>query len=460
MQRPAMEWWRPGVARDLPEPAAPEAGGAPRPGLSFWALMAFTFILLLAPQERIPALAPLRIAMAAAALAVGAHVLTRLVRGRAVIDFTPAMGFLAGLLAWALVTLPFSQWPGGSLSFLTGDFLKTVVIFVLLANVIDSLPALKRTVWALVLMAIPLALVTVKNFAAGVVLETGDRVAGYTSGLTANPNDMALMLNLILPLCIGLFLASRSARWRLALGLVACLLIGAVVATFSRGGFLTLVVIALCYAWRLRQRPERRWLVAAALAGLLALPLLPSQYFDRISTIVHIEEDRTHSAQTRLSDLKAALSYSAKNPVFGAGIGMGALAMNAERGEMWTEVHNVYLQILVELGLPGLLLYLLLFRQCFRATGAVIRRHAGQASGNLMFHIAEGLRISLIAFAVAALFHPVAYHFYFYYIAGLALAAGGIAARGAGFSRGTAVGAEARGTGARGQGDGRQWWSP
>ena len=40
-----------------------------------------------------------------------------------------------------------------------------------------------------------------------------------------------------------------------------------------------------------------------------------------------------------------------------------------------------------------------------------------------MFLLAEGIPVSLIAFAVAAFFHPVAYHHYFYYVAGLALAA-------------------------------------
>ena len=32
------------------------------------------------------------------------------------------------------------------------------------------------------------------------------------------------------------------------------------------------------------------------------------------------------------------------------------------------------------------------------------------------------MRIGLLAFAVAGLFHPVAYYFYFYYLAGLAVA--------------------------------------
>jgi hypothetical protein len=37
-------------------------------------------------------------------------------------------------------------------------------------------------------------------------------------------------------------------------------------------------------------------------------------------------------------------------------------------------------------------------------------------------HLAQGVQIALIAFAVAAFFHPIAYQFYFFSIGGLALA--------------------------------------
>jgi len=106
---------------------------------------------------------------------------------------------------------------------------------------------------------------------------------------------------------------------------------------------------------------------------------------------------------------------------------MNVLVLNELRGETWTAVHNVYLQILVELGLPGLLLFLLLYGRCFRATGNALRSEEADRSTGL-FHIAEGLRVSLIAFGVAAMFHPVAYHFYFYIFAGLAIAAEAICA--------------------------------
>jgi probable O-glycosylation ligase (exosortase A-associated) len=388
--------------------------------------MVFTFILLLAPQERIPALAPFRIAMVSGLAALVLHVVSRLSRGLPVIAFTPAVVCMACLVGWAVVTIPFSYWPGGSVAFLLGEYLKPVVIFVLLANAIDRPALLKQLAWGLVLMTVPLAVVTLENFLEGEFLPGAERVAGYASGLTGNPNDMALWLNLMLPLCAALFLTAQSAGRRLLLASMACLFVAAIVATFSRAGFLTLTVIALCYLWRLRARPERAWLLGGLILAVAALPFLPSNYVDRMSTIVDIEEDRSRSAQIRFEDTKAALRLGVKNPVVGAGVGMGALAMNEERGASWTEIHNVYLQLMVELGLPGVVLFLFLLGYCLRATGQVLRGGVDERVGDGLFHLAEGLRVSLIAFAVAALFHPVAYHFYFYYVASLAVAAGAI----------------------------------
>jgi O-antigen ligase len=103
---------------------------------------------------------------------------------------------------------------------------------------------------------------------------------------------------------------------------------------------------------------------------------------------------------------------------------MNALAVNEIRGATWTLVHNAYLEYAVELGLAGLFLFLMLLVTCLRTVRRV--RWRAQARPDLaeLSWLAEGISIALVAFAVAAFFHPVAYHFYFYCLAGLAIAAG------------------------------------
>jgi hypothetical protein len=68
-------------------------------------------------------------------------------------------------------------------------------------------------------------------------------------------------------------------------------------------------------------------------------------------------------------------------------------------------------------------LFLLLFAGCLRAAGIVERTRRAAGVDDLLTRLAGAARVSLIAFAVAAVFYPVAYNAYFYFIAGLALAA-------------------------------------
>ena len=99
MKQAAVEWWRPVAESTRPDERSAQATAQPfeRQGLSFWALMAFTFILLLAPQDRFPVLAPMRIAMLSAVIAIAAHVLSRMASGQRILSFTPAEGYALGL---------------------------------------------------------------------------------------------------------------------------------------------------------------------------------------------------------------------------------------------------------------------------------------------------------------------------------------------------------------------------
>lgn len=423
---PETGWWRPA----LPAPAAGAlaAGSEPaEPGsrVPFVALMAFTAVLLIAPQSLVPALAPLRPGLLTAAAALAAYLLDCVLRGRPALHPTPELKVTAALAGWAVVTVPLSSWPGGSLSFLLESYFKTLVIFWLLASVVNTPRRLRQSTWVLCLLSVPLAAFAVREYLSGRFVDQGPvkRIFSYEAPLTANPNDLALMLNLILPLAAALALGEGRPALRLLALAIAVVAAAGVIVTFSRAGFLTLMVSGVITMFRLLRRPERGWGVAILAAAIIALPLLPSGYVDRLSTITDIEADPTGSAQERWGDTRAAIAYVAGHPIFGAGVGMNILALNEVRGPLWKEVHNVYLEYAADLGLPGLVLFLVLFRLCLRAAGEARRRAAGRKGGRPVMLLAEGLQTSLAAFAVAGLFHPVAYDFYFYYIAGLALGA-------------------------------------
>src|SRR6266850_649704 len=415
-------WWRAGV-QEIHLAESEDPGSR----VTFWALIAFTFVLLLAPQAFLPALAPLHLGVLTAAVAITTYLVDRFVYRRPLLRVTPEIVALACLVMWALITIPWSYWPGGSLAFLVNDFFKTLAIFVLLCNVLSTRSRLRLAVRWLVVMAVPLAAFGVHEYLAGRFMDEGavKRVQRYEAPLTSNPNDLALMLNLILPLTLALALAQSGTLPRLLLLGCAGLDAAAVILTFSRAGFICLAATSVIYFVRLLRRPERGWAIAALCLALAVVPCLPAGYLDRLSTITHIESDPTGSAQERRDDTLAALRLVSQSPIVGAGIGENILALNEIRGASWKKVHNVYLEYATDLGVPGLILFLVVLVGSVRSAGFVMRRTAWTPPLRDLFLLAEGIQISLFVFAIAALFHPVAYHFYFYYMAGLALAARG-----------------------------------
>lgn len=420
-------WWKPPPNLKQPSAVAGVVASESGSSLAFWALIAFTAILLLSPQAWVPALKVIRIAFLAAGVAMAAHVAERTIRRQAITPMSPEIGIVLALVAWAVVTLPLSIWPGGSVRVLTDNYLKAVAFFWLLGTIVTSTERLRKMAWTLVLCSIPLALTGIRNYLSGDVLSTGVRgfyrIEGYMggSGLTGNPNDLALMLNLIVPIAGALVFISRGTARLVALTAMF-LAISAIVLTFSRAGFMTLAASFLMFLAVLMRRKS-----AGAAFGLLLLavcvpPLLPQGYVQRLSTITNIEADATGSAQGRWRDLQAAVAVVGKNPVIGVGIGQDILAMNEQRGDDWTQVHNAYLQYAIDLGVPGLLLFAWLHLRCYRTARAVEKRAGREPAHRNLTLLAAGVQVSLVAFFVAAMFHPIAYQFYFFSIGGLAVA--------------------------------------
>jgi O-antigen ligase len=304
-----------------------------------------------------------------------------------------------------------------------------LAFFWLIGTLATTTRRLRVFSWTLVLCAIPLALTGVRNYLTGDFLDTGTtgviRIAGYAggSGIAWNPNDLALVLNLTIPIAAALLISTRSIWGRLVAGTAMLLCITGVIVTFSRAGFLTLAAIALLLFVVLMRRRSGGAAALLLVVALAAPVLVPAQYVDRLTTITNIESDRTGSAQGRWLDVVVAADVVMRSPLVGAGVGNDVLALNDARGfETWRSVHNAYLQYAVDLALPGLFLFCALHLMCFRSARAVERAAAARPEVQHLGPLAAGVQVSLAAFFVAAMFHPIAYQFYFFTIAGLAVA--------------------------------------
>lgn len=416
------EWWRPATAVAPAAPARLERRSTTVAArFAFGGLIAFEIVLLVAPQEQFKALAMLRPALMAAGVAMLGHLLDRTAALSDPLPSSRTVRLALALLVWAVLTLPWSYWPGGTVSTMQDLYLKSLAIFWLLSRVIDRPSRLRAMAWTIALGSIPIALSAIQNYGAGIDMAgSGHRIEGYHSGLAGNPNDLALTLDLTIPFAIAMARSSVSRMLRLVGAGVAAIAVVGVVVTFSRGGFIALMTIALVSWWPLiRRRPMRA--IGIAVVAAMLFTVLPSAYVARLQTIGDMNADKTHSAQDRWRDMGAALDFVANHPVIGAGLGNDVLALNQVRGATWTEVHNAYLQTAVELGGVGGVLFIAMIVAAISEASRAERRLTDAGSGHAV-QLARAVRISLLAFAVGALFYPIEYHFFFYNLAGLAVA--------------------------------------
>jgi len=400
-------------------------------------LMVFTAMLFFRPQDLITPLRMLPMAEIAALFALGTLITGRLGRGLPLSRTTPEV---IAVLAFALCILalaPFSVWMGGAIHTFTDLYAKVVLIFVLMVNTLTSPRRIEQFTWLIVIASGYIAGRTVLDYARGINLIENNRVQGAVGGMFKNPNDLALNMVAVLPLA-GLFVFRPISPIRRGVAALAgFLMLFTIVATQSRAGTVGLVAMILVLAANIVKR-KPGLVFAAALVGMLALPLLPSSYLQRIASITDKNLDQTGSREARSILLRESYDAFLAHPLTGVGAGQFKNYNPDERQEAWRESHNVVLQVAAELGIGGVILFGFLVVRGFSGpiqTRRLLRRFEadrgskGNATGapldprerDLFTTHAEVLSAALAGWFVCALFASVAYHWTFYYLLALAV---------------------------------------
>lgn len=442
----------PPLGSDAPadDAAAPLAVAATdRPERRDWAflcMMGFTAAVFLRPQDSIPGVHFLHLAEMFAIGGLAALATTRLGRNLPVTRLTPELVAIIAIGALMLLLAPFSIWLGGSLAVFKNIYIKVILIYLLMVNVLATPKRIERLTWLVVLATGYLASRAMLDYVRGVNLVGGERVRGAVGGIFHNPNDLALNMVAFMPLAIFTMLRPGSTLKRATAAWCAVAMLGAIVASHSRGGalglFAALGVLAL---FAVRQRPG--FVFGGALAIILALPAVPSSYWTRLASITDASQDQTGSREARKILFREALQAFAENPLTGVGAGQFKNWNPEGREQPWHESHDILTQVAAELGVLGLALFCYVIARaglCVRDTRRFLRRaRRGPPRGRpraaaesspypaaviapseavfLDAHSAA-MAASLAGWFVCALFGAVAYNWTFYYLLALAAA--------------------------------------
>lgn len=409
---------------------------------AFLGLLAFTGVLYFRPQDQIPGLSAIPFAEISAIVGLLAMVLGRMGRGLTFTRVTPELIGVAGLGLVILMTAPFSVWPGGAIGTFTDVFAKVILIFLLMINTVSTVDRLYRFMTVVVIATGYIATRAVFDYARGFNLVENGRVQGAVGGMFQNPNDLALNMVAVLPLTVLVAIRSKTMFGRLGAAFLGLMMMGAVMVSYSRGGFVGLAVMVIILALQLaRRRPAV--VASAALVLLFAIPFAPSSYWHRIVSITDDSKDATGSREARRILLTEAWETYLAFPFSGVGAGQFQNYNPPDRLEIWREAHNVVLQVAAELGTLGLVVFLyLLYRSL--AAGRITRRLVRRARGDLpkprwqpqapvrpalneeeakyLDAHAGAMTAAIVGWFVCALFASVAYSWTFYYLLALATA--------------------------------------
>lgn len=315
-----------------------------------------------------------------------------------------AFRLCAAYVVWAAVTVPLSLYPGGSLDAIQG-LLPALVVLLVILMCRPGPSVLERLLRGFVVLC---TLTAAESLITGRATPEG-RLTGVGS---FDPNDLAAVCAMAVPLALGLVTRDRGHRkvlWASSLALLLFVL----VKTNSRGGFVALGIATLVFV---AGQPGRRRLIGAATCVVAAVTfwtLAPNDFRERMRTIRSVETDYNYSEYNgRRMVWKRAIGYTMRSPIFGVGIGAFPVAEGLECGRIrssgcrWTATHNAYLQAASELGIPGLLLFLAIVGSGVRRSLRLWRSDGGVGA----LHRPE-LFAALLGWAVAAIFLS---HAYFY----------------------------------------------
>ncbi len=315
---------------------------------------------------------------------------------------------LAAMLSIPLAINPGEAWE----NFL--EFGKVIVMFVVMVNVVRTEGRLRWMILLSLLVSIVMSVAALSDYAAGRLAMGGTRVKGIIGSLFENPNDMALHLVTMMPLAVCFALGRRGALKKLIYGAAALIFIAAIVVTFSRGGFLGLVVTSGVLAWKLARKNR---VLVVALGAVLMLGFVvaaPNEYGGRLLSM--FGGDTTGSADARMGVLKRSVLVALRYPLFGVGIG------NFYYKSLRDQVsHNSYTQVASEIGMFALVVYCLFLITPLKRLRKIEDETLGKKPQARFYYLSVGLQASLVGFMVTSFFASVAYLWYVYYLVGYAV---------------------------------------
>lgn len=244
---------------------------------------------------------------------------------------------------------------------------------------------------------------------------------------THDPNDAALALSIGIPFVFysiwntGLSKFQRIIRWGVLL-----IIVTAIIATQSRGGFLGLVSVFLVVWWFSKNRAKNAImaLVLGVVLGSIVTMFLPAGYLDEIQSI-NDPDDSTRVERFHMWEIgwimykdNPVIGVGARNFAWNAGVYQKLASFWDGSGEQTSlegrVTHSLYFEVLPELGTIGAVLFLYMLVVAPLKLYRLRNNLPGNGEDQIFLkNLAQTLIAAMAGLAISGAFISVAYYPHF-----------------------------------------------
>lgn len=355
--------------------------------------MAFTISYFLHLPARYPGLGEIRFDF----ILMGATFLAIILEGMRVLklgeNVKTSRLFLV-LVAYIIITIPFVEWPGSVIRHGVENYSKTAFFYVFTVAIIDSEKRLKAfmavfLICQLIRVAEPAYLHFTDGYWGDIAyshtdggLESLLRLAGAPHDVV-NPNQLAWLIVGIIPFLYYILWMKGGLVNKLLFIAPLPVLVYALVLTGSRSGILSLmvVIIATMAIGRNRLRRIALWTVIALPIAMFTMSQITPELKERYMSLIDEEAVGRDTVVGRVEEIRKTIKTVANKPIVGHGLGTSReVSANFLSGRAKI-AHDLYVEILQEIGVAGLVIFALFVTAVFKALAEARKISGGHGTG-------------------------------------------------------------------------------
>lgn len=220
----------------------------------------------------------------------------------------------------------------------------------------------------------------------------------------ADNNFFGLTLVTVIGPAIALMTSARTWYARGLAGAAAALMLHATLLTYSRGAMIGLLAVGAVAFVMMPKRPKH--LAALLLVALLALRFTGPELWSRYASAFVGEEQRDSSAESRLELWTDCMRVVGDYPILGVGPSNWRVIASRYGWPEGKSAHSVWMESAAELGVPGVLAYLMIFALTAIKLWPVARARPTATNADDIA-MATGLVLSIVGFVVSGQFVSV-----------------------------------------------------